>query len=98
MKEILNTLIDESFDQLVKDTQELVSINSVLDESTAGPGAPFGQGIRKALELALEKGAAMGMETKNCDGYAGHIQLGDSGDLVAILAHMDVVPASGEWI
>ena len=55
MQEILNQLIDASFDRLVKDTQELVSINSVLDESTAGEGAPFGKGIRETLELILEK-------------------------------------------
>ena len=30
-------------------------------------------------------------------GYAGHIQLGESGELMAILAHMDVVPAAGQW-
>lgn len=97
MQEILNQLIDASFDRLVKDTQELVSINSVLDESTAGEGAPFGKGIRETLELILEKGKEMNMETKNCDGYAGHIQLGESGELMAILAHMDVVPAAGQW-
>ena len=64
MQEILNQLIDASFDRLVKDTQELVSINSVLDESTAGEGAPFGKGIRETLELILEKGKEMNMETK----------------------------------
>lgn len=98
MKEILNSLIDQSFEQLVKDTQDLVSINSTLDESTVTADAPFGIGIKKALDLGLQKGANMGMETKNCDGYAGHIQLGNSGKLVAVLAHVDVVPAVGSWI
>ena len=35
---------------------------------------------------------------KNLDGYAGYVQLGDTGDLVAILAHVDVVPAVGDWV
>ena len=38
----------------------------------------------------------MGFSTKNLDGYAGYAQLGDTGDLVAILAHVDVVPAVGD--
>lgn len=98
MKNILNEYIDKVFDQLVADTQKFVSIESALDDSTAGPMAPFGAGIQKALEYALAKADSMGFATKNLDGYAGYAQLGDSGDLVAILAHVDVVPAVGEWI
>lgn len=98
MQEILNEWIDRDFEQLVADTQALVSIESTLDETTAGPGAPFGEGIRRSLELGLEKAAAMGFSTKNVNGYAGYVQLGTEGEQVAILAHMDVVPAVGEWV
>ena len=98
MVEQLNRYIDEHFDQLVRDTQELVSVESTLDESTAGPGAPFGTGIQKALSLALKKGKDMGFNVRNYDGYAGYIQYGTSGEQAAILAHIDVVPAIGQWI
>ena len=98
MVEQLNRYIDEHFDQLVRDTQELVSVESTLDESTAGPGAPFGTGIQKALSLALKKGKDMGFDVRNYDGYAGYIQYGTSGEQAAILAHIDVVPAIGQWI
>lgn len=98
MKNILNEYIDKIFDQLVVDTQEFISIESTLDEETAEIMAPFGKGIQKALEYILEKADSMGFSTKNLDGYAGYAQLGDTGDLVAILAHVDVVPAVGDWI
>ncbi len=97
MQKMLNEIIDRDFAQLVADTRELVAIPSTLDEGSAESGAPFGIGIRKALELGLAKAAAMGFETKNLDGFAGYAQYGTTGDLVAVLAHMDVVPATGDW-
>ena len=40
----------------------------------------------------------MGFDVRNYDGYAGYIQYGTSGEQAAILAHIDVVPAIGQWI
>lgn len=98
MEKCLNDYIDAHFDQLVADVQNFVSIESVLDDSTVREGAPFGEGIGHALEYALSKADDMGFYTKNLDGYAGYAQMGTTGDLVAVLAHVDVVPAIGEWI
>ena len=50
MENILNEIIDKSFADLVKDAQDIMSIKSVLDESTIKEGAPFGIGIAQALE------------------------------------------------
>ena len=98
MECILNQIIDRDFDRLVADTQDLIRIPSVLDECGQTKEAPFGRAIAQALELALAKAAEMGFETKNVDGYAGYAELGSGGEQVAILAHLDVVPAVGEWI
>lgn len=98
MEKCLNDYIDTHFSQLIADIQNFVSIESVLDDSTVQEGAPFGKGIQRALEYALSKAENMGFYTKNLDGYAGYAQMGTTGDLVAILAHVDVVPAIGEWI
>lgn len=98
MEKILNEYIDKTFEQLAADTQKFVAIESVLDEASAGDGAPFGAGISKALDYVLEKAESMGFLVKNLDGYAGYAQMGTDGDLVAVLAHVDVVPAIGEWI
>ena len=36
--------------ELLQRTKEFLAIESVLDESSAGPGAPFGKGVAEALE------------------------------------------------
>lgn len=84
-------------DQLLKQSFELLSIPSILDESTAGPGAPFGRNIAKALDYLLDLGRKDGFITKNFDGYAGHIEMGKGEEYIGILAHIDVVPAGGGW-
>lgn len=98
MEEILNQRIDELFDDMVRDVRRLVRIGSVLDDSTASEGAPFGREIADALKCFLSIGQKMGFKTNNYDGYAGYVQMGSFGDQVGILAHMDVVPATGNWV
>lgn len=83
--EILNTLV------------ELLKIPSVLEEyNPDNKEYPFGKDIRKALDYFLELGNKDGFKTYNCDNYAGHIEIGE-GETFAILAHLDVVPATGNW-
>ncbi|QDP99818.1 dipeptidase PepV [Lysinibacillus fusiformis] len=86
----------ERQDELVQELQELVQINSVLDETSITTEVPFGEGPLKALEWLLAKGQSEGLETKNVDNYAGHIQMGEGEDLLGILCHVDVVPVGDE--
>lgn len=85
-------------DDLIKDLQALIRINSEL--TTFDPnrkGAPFGEGNREALDLMLNIGKNDGFETVNLDGYAGHIEYGNQKDYVAMIGHLDVVPAGNNW-
>lgn len=82
-------------DQIILHTQELVRIKSVKSE--AKPGMPFGEGIHHALEYVLELAASLGFETKNYDGYCGHVEIGQGDELVGILVHLDVVPEGSNW-
>lgn len=84
-------------DELLQRLTEICSIESVLDESTAEPGAPFGKGIAKALDYMLNLGRQEGFQTKNVDGYAGHIEYGEGEELIGVLAHLDVVPPGEGW-
>lgn len=84
-------------DDLIATTQEFLRIKSVLDESTIGPEAPFGQGIADALNYILKQCELAGMTTKNVDGYAGHAEFGQGEELVGILSHVDVVPEGDGW-
>lgn len=76
---------------------EFLKIPSVLDESSATEGAPFGKSINDALQFMLDLGRADGFQVKNFSGYAGHIEYGSGDEIVGVLSHIDVVPATEGW-
>ncbi len=85
-------------DQFIKDTQELLKINSEL--TTFDPertGAPFGEGNKEALDFMLNLAKRDGFKTVNVDGYAGHIEFGESEEYIGSMGHLDVVPAGTGW-
>ena len=91
-----DVFIQENEDALFADIKRVVDINSVQTE--AKPGMPSGEGVAKALETALETARRFGLETKNVDGYMGVADLkGKSDRQIAVIAHLDVVPAGNGW-
>ena len=83
--------------ELIKDTQDLLHIKSVLDDEHTSPDAPLGKGVKKALEFMLSNGEKDGFIVKNVGNLAGHIEFGEGEELVGILCHVDVVPAGDGW-
>lgn len=92
---ILNRIIESHRDEIIRCTQELVAIPSVEGESQ--PGKPFGEDVYRALDYVLTLGRNLGFDTKNVDGYAGHIEFGQGEKMLGILTHLDVVPAGSGW-
>ncbi len=90
-------LADASYKEFKHDLERLVAVESVRDIEHAGPGAPFGPKVKEALETLLDIARRDGFETKNYDGYAGLITLGDGEESVGILGHLDVVPLGKGW-
>ncbi len=82
-------------DQMIADIRELVRIPSV--KAPPEPGAPFGPGVRAALEKALEISSRLGFETVNLDNYMGYAQYGRGEDYVCAIGHVDVVPPGNGW-
>ena len=82
------------FNDIVKNLSQIIKFNS--SKSAPAAGAPFGSGAKKALDYFLSLAEFLGFKTKNYDGYAGEVIFGTGKDL-AILAHLDVVPAGGGW-
>ncbi|MGC4376043.1 dipeptidase PepV [Fictibacillus sp. Mic-4] len=89
--------VEQRKGQLLKDLQGLLQIKSVLDEENASEGAPFGPDIKKAMDYLLSLGERAGMGSKNVDGYAAHLEIGQGEDLIGILCHLDVVPEGDGW-
>ncbi len=74
---------------------ELVRIDSV--ETAPTPDAPFGPGVKKALEKALELGQRLGFCTVNLDNHIGYVEYGEGEDYVCAMGHVDVVPVGDGW-
>ncbi len=92
----VDTFIDQNKENVLRDLKALVDVNSV--EGTPAPGAPFGEGPKKALDTALAIADGMGLETCCCEGYMGYAQItGESEKQIATIAHVDVVPEGNGW-
>jgi succinyl-diaminopimelate desuccinylase len=92
-KQVLHQMKNE----MIHTLREMLSYNTV--EAQATEDAPFGQGNKDCLNYTLRKCESMGMSVYNCDNYAGHAELGDGEEVLGILGHLDVVPATEKtWI
>lgn len=89
--------VKETQKQLIADLQSLCQIDTVLIENLSDVQAPFGEGIKQALDWVLALGKSMGFSVLNVDNIAGHIEMGEGEDIMGILCHIDVVPTGEGW-
>ena len=75
--------------------QENLRIPSVQGE--AAPGAPYGTDVRRCLDHVLNAAQKLGFRTENVDGHLGWCEYGDGEEMIAVLGHLDVVPAGDGW-
>ena len=95
MDQKIHALIDSYRDELIATLARWIEVPSLKDEPA--PGAPFGKEVRRMLDVAMADAAAMGFEPRDFDGYACDLTLGDAPEAVAVLGHLDVVPAGDGW-
>ena len=84
-------------DNALKALQAFVRKESVYDPKTISKGAPYGEGVKSALDYLGQLATNYGFKVDYCDGYATEISIGDEGPIIGIYAHSDVVPATGKW-
>ena len=89
----LNNFITEQHKKdCIETLSELVSYPSVLNEGENG--TPFGQAIQDVLEATLRLCQSLGFSTYlDPEGYYGYAEVGEGEESLAILCHLDVVPA-----
>ena len=75
--------------------QENLRIPSV--QGDAQDGAPYGIEVRKSLDHVLSCAEKMGFRTENVDNHLGWCEYGEGEEMVAVLGHLDVVPAGDGW-
>lgn len=91
----MENFIEKNKDGLIKIVREILKIRSV--EQEAAENAPFGEGVKAALQLALAMGKEMGFKVKNLDNYVGYVEYGEGKELISVLGHLDVVPEGNGW-
>lgn len=91
----LNTMVLSKQGRLIACLQENLRIPSVREEAL--PDAPYGVPVRKSLEHILNAADAMGFRTCNVDNHIGWCEYGQGEEMVAVLGHLDVVPAGDGW-
>jgi len=95
-RERLIEWIEAHTDEMIADFQRLLRAESVRSEPTE-PHAPFGKGVRDALDIVLEMGERFEMRPRDFDGYACDLEIGAGSEMIASLSHIDVVPAGKGW-
>lgn len=89
----MSTFITEKHkEECIESIKRLVRIPSVLNEGEGD--TPFGKDIQFALEDALTLCRELGFSTYiDPKGYYGYAEVGSGEESLAILCHLDVVPA-----
>ena len=94
----IDAYVDEVWDDVLDDIASLVSHNSVARAEDGVAGAPFGPGVRGALDCALGIARKLGYETSEDEGFMGMADIpGERAEQLATIAHVDVVPAGPGW-
>lgn len=95
MNDILNNLLESYRDEIVAHLQGCIRYPSV-SEFTKGRH-PYGRNVHRCLVYMLELAKAMGFKTCNVDNHVGWCEYGEGEEMVAVLGHLDVVPAGEGW-
>ena len=91
----LNERVAAMQNDLLACLQENLRIPSV--EDTPAEGAPYGIACRESLDHVLKAAAELGFRTENVDGHMGWCEYGEGEEMIAVLGHLDVVPAGEGW-
>lgn len=82
----------------VKTLERLISVPSY--NQPVEEGAPFGKGIRNALDEMMKICDELGFKTyEDPDGYYGYAEVGSGDKIFGVICHLDTVPAGdlGKW-
>ena len=94
---MLEEYIQNKRDDIIGYTCELIKFPSIATYQPENKEMPFGKACHDVLEYTLALGKKLGFRTKNIDGYCGYIEFGEGEELIGLVGHLDVVPATNDW-
>lgn len=84
-------------DDYLADLTTMLRVPSFRDDSQATDDAPLGPGPKQALTTFFAIAERDGFKTKNIDNLVGYAEIGEGDETLAILAHVDEMPAGNGW-
>ena len=84
-------------DDYLADLTTMLRVPSFRDDSKATADAPLGPGPKEALTTFLAIAERDGFKTKNIDNLVGYAEYGEGDETLAVLAHVDEMPAGNGW-
>ncbi|MBQ7278529.1 MAG: Sapep family Mn(2+)-dependent dipeptidase [Clostridia bacterium] len=97
MNQAIEKFIDDTMDRQIADLQSLIRIPSV-SRGEPKPGMPYGENVYNALMRAEQIARELGFEKVfDVEKRCGVIEYGEGDELVAVMAHLDVVPEGTGW-
>lgn len=81
--------------ELLRSLQESIRIRSV--QQPPQDGCPFGPGVQRCLDHALDTARSLGLKAVDMDRQMGWCEYGAGEEMVAVLGHLDVVPEGDGW-
>lgn len=94
-KQAFEKYFDEHMDEVIASLGEIIAIESVA--TLESDVKPFGEGSARALRWGEDFLKRLGMDTLNVDGYAVHGDYKQGEPVLAVLSHLDTVPAGEGW-
>ncbi len=93
----MRDIIEKSFENQVKDLQALIRIPSV-SRGEPREGMPYGEHVYNALRKAQDIAKRLGFEKVwDVEARCGVVEYGQGDEIVAVMAHLDVVPEGTGW-
>ena len=93
----MRDIIEKSFEDQVRDLQELIRIPSV-SRGEPRQGMPYGEHVYNALRKAQQIAQKLGFEKVwDVEARCGVVEYGAGDEIVAVMAHLDVVPEGTGW-
>ena len=95
MEEKILRKIEELSEEMLETVCRMVQIDSV--KGAPAPHAPYGTGVKAALDAALALAERMGLRAVNIDDRIGYAGYGTGAQYVCAIGHLDVVPVGVGW-
>ncbi|RPF57677.1 dipeptidase PepV [Abyssicoccus albus] len=90
-------IVSQYEQQIYDDLVGLINIKSIREDELKSETTPVGPGPKEALDYMYKLAKRDGYDVVDVEHIAGHIDFSSGDETIAMLCHVDVVPAGSGW-